>query len=119
MISGPSSGTWFDVAENIGIGTSDAPFDYTQYQLQSLLMYATGLTKSIDCQDWDTGVRFEITGTFNIQTETDIKETGLYGKILYYVDSYATYLASRDVLTTPIHVVPGDVLIVRYRITIT
>jgi hypothetical protein len=111
-------GTWFDVVENIGIGTSDAPFDYTQHQLQSLLMYATGLTKSIDCQDWDSSVRFEITGTFNIQTEADVKETALYGKAIKGYHDYFTYMVSRDILSSPIHVIPGDVLIVRYRITI-
>jgi hypothetical protein len=104
--------------QNIAIGTSDAGFNYTQYELQSKLMDATGLTKSIDVSDWDTSVRYELTGTFQINTEADIKETGLYGMIRAEGRVNAVFLASRDILSTPIHVVPGDVLIVRYRVTI-
>jgi hypothetical protein len=107
-----------NVVTNIAIGTSDAAFDYEQYELQSKLMSATGLTKSIDLQDYDTSVRFELTGTFNIRTETDIKETGLYGWATDTNLNDYNFLASRDILSTPIHVVPGDVLFVRYRITI-
>jgi hypothetical protein len=112
------SWTWMDTVTGIAIGTSDAPFDYTQYELQRKFMDATGLTKSMDVQDYDTSVRFELTATFNINAETDVKEIGLYGSTV--IDYYTTkkYLVSRDVLTTPIHVVQGDVLIVRYRITI-
>jgi hypothetical protein len=106
------------IVKGMAIGTSNTPFDPEQYELQAKLMDATGLTKSIDLQDYDTSVKFELTGTFNINVETDINETGLYGT---YRDEGGTdhvFLVSRDVLTTPIHVVPGDVLIVRYRITI-
>jgi len=109
---------FFYITKNIAIGTSDVPFDYSDYDLKSKLMDATGLTKSIDLQDYNTSVRFELTGTFNIATETDVKETGLYGTFKAESGGEYTFLVSRDVLTTPIHVVPGDVLIVRYRITI-
>jgi hypothetical protein len=104
--------------KNIAIGTSDTPFDYAQYELQAKLMDATGITRSIDNQDWDTSTRFELTGTFNISSETDIRETGLYGQFASDPNVYYSFLASRDVLSSPIHVVNGDVLIVRYRITI-
>jgi len=106
------------ITTNIAIGTSDTPFDYTQYELQSKLMDATGLTKSIDLQDYNTSVRFELTGTFNVAVEADVKETGLYGQFVATDRNDYKFLVSRDVLTTPIHVLPNDVLIVRYRITI-
>jgi hypothetical protein len=106
------------VVDGIGIGTSDTPFDYTQNELIQKLMDATGLTRSVDTQDYDSSVRFELTGTFNIQQEADIKETGLYGKLARDSSNTNRFLVSRDVLSTPIHVVPTDVLIVRYRITI-
>jgi hypothetical protein len=106
------------IVDNIAIGTSDAPFDWTQRELGQKLMDATGMTRSIDTEDYDTSVRFELTGTFNITQEADIKETGLYGRLARSYINTNRFLVSRDVLSTPIHVVPTDVLIVRYRITI-
>jgi hypothetical protein len=112
-------GVWtYNIIDSIGIGTSDEPFDYNQFQLSSFLMYATGLTRSIDLQDYDTSVRFELTGTFNITENATIRETGLYGLCPDEGVIYRRWLVSRDILTNPVDVAPGDILIVRYRVTI-
>jgi hypothetical protein len=107
------------IIDNIAIGTSDEPFDYTQYNLLGFYAWATGLVKSKDNQDFDTSTLFEITGTFDITQNVTVKETGLYGRTYDVGAVLVRFLVSRDVLPSPIDLYPGDVLIVRYRVTVT
>jgi hypothetical protein len=48
-----------------------------------------------------------------------IKETGLYGRTYDVGAVLVRFLVSRDILPEPLDLYPGDVLIVRYRITVT
>jgi hypothetical protein len=106
------------IIDNIAIGKSDEPFDYTQYHLKDFYAWATGLVMSKDNQDFDTSTLFELTGTFDIKENVTIKETGLYGRTYDAGGVLVRFLVSRDVLPDPIDLYPGDVLIVRYRVLV-
>jgi len=103
---------------NMAIGDSSAHFEWTQYHLQGFKMWATGLTRSVDVTDEPPSVIFELTGTFQITESFEVKETGLFGQLTDTVGTVRTFLVSRDILASPIPVIPGDVLIVRYRFVI-
>jgi hypothetical protein len=113
----------YHIIDHIGIGNRGDPFDPNQTNLVGFIMYETGKTVSVQTGDNNGATLFELTGTFQITFSDTIRETGLYG-ICYmmqdpqHVIGWRNFLVSRDVLSTPVGVKLGDVLIVRYRISV-
>jgi hypothetical protein len=113
----------YHIIDHVGIGNRGDAFDPNQTNLAGFLMYETGKTVSIQTGDTDGTTLFELAATFQITFTDTIRETGLYG-ICYmmqdpqHVIGWRNFLVSRDVLSSPVDVSPGDVLIVRYRISV-
>jgi hypothetical protein len=108
--------------KKIAIGASNQPFSYDDYRLidkRAEAVWGTeNWTTTIPPTESGTSVYFEHQGRHPINQEFDVWECGLFS-YTYMTDLYYHYvLISRDVLSNPIHVLPGDVVFVRYRGTV-
>jgi hypothetical protein len=106
----------------MAIGASNQAFSYDDYRLidkrVEALKGTDNWTTTIPPTESGTSVYFEHQGKHPINTEFDVWECGLFS-YTYMTDQYSHYvLITRDVLPNPIHVLPGDVVFVRYRGTV-
>jgi len=108
----------YRITDAIGIGESNAAWDYNQYHLQGFKKWADGYVKRTDITETDSSIYFEFQGIFNITSSFNLWETGLYGKFSDDSRNHRLFLVSRDVLSSAIPVVSGDVIVVIYRFTV-
>jgi hypothetical protein len=103
----------------IAIGASNQPFSFDDYRLYDKRMevYRAGFTITYPTEEGNT-CYWEVQAKFNIDREFDIWETGLFAFELMEDGYDRYYLLARDVLSNPIHVVPGDIVFVRYKCTV-
>lgn len=109
---------FFYLTKAIGIGSSAEAWSYDQYELLGKIMEASSYTRKTDITETDGSLHFEFQGVFDIQTQTTVNETGLYGQFMSGLNSAVKFLVSRDVLSTGIPVSPGDTVVVIYRLTV-
>ncbi len=108
----------YRITDAIGIGQSNTAWDYNQYHLQGFKQWADSYIKRTDITESDSSIYFEFQGVFNITSNFNLWETGLYGKFLDENRNHRLFLVSRDVLSSAIPVVSGDVIVVIYRFTV-
>jgi hypothetical protein len=103
----------------IAIGASNQPFSFDDYKLYDKRMEISraGFTITYPTDEGNT-CYWEVQGRFNIETEFDIWETGLFAFELMEDGYDRHWLIARDVLPSPFHVVPGDIVYVKYKCTV-
>jgi hypothetical protein len=104
------------------IGASNQAFSYDDYRLLDKKVEAVKgtdkWTTTIPPTEEGTSVYFEHQGKHEINEEFDVWECGLFSYTYMTDQSYHYVLIARDVLSNPIHVLPGDVVYVRYKGTV-
>jgi len=106
----------------IGIGSSDTPFSVYNVSLGSTIsLYDVIDTSNVAFADAGDFFWLNLTGPFTGLTAT-VREVGLfvrvYGSATVQPDQSHLVMLMRDVLTTPIDLLPVDLLIVKYAIRI-
>lgn len=112
---------YFHFIRTIAIGESDDAWSYDQYHLVAFKKWADTYTVKTDVTETDSSLYFELQGLFDITESFSIREVGLYGNCLKAFpanDNQVIFLVSRDVLSSPVPVSPGDTISVIYRLTV-
>jgi hypothetical protein len=107
----------------IAVGASNRAFSLDDYKLydkrMEVLRSQTDLWTEISPPTESGNTCYwEVQAKFNITDEWDIWETGLFAFMLMEDGYYRYFLLARDVLPSPFHVVPGDIVFVRYKCTV-
>jgi len=106
----------------IGIGSSDTPFSVYNVSLGSTIsLYDVVDTSNVAFADAGDFFWLNLTGPFTNLTAT-VREVGLFVRAYWYAavqpDQSYLVMLMRDVLTTPIDLLPEDLLIVKYAMRI-
>jgi hypothetical protein len=109
---------YFHFHKKIGVGDSNQPWSYEDYNLISLKDWAASYNRRLDTTETDGSIKAEFQGTVQASSSYDIKEVGLFGNMVTTGPASVTFLVSRDVLPSPISVAQNDVVVVYYRITV-
>lgn len=97
----------------IGVGDGGAEWSYDDYELSHLLFEMENYTIRISRTNGSTYTVYQ--GIKHIENELTLTETGLYGLIDF---ENVLILVSRDLLTPPLEVLPGDTIAVRYKLEV-
>jgi hypothetical protein len=99
-------------------GSSNTPFSIDDYRLYNKKDEVTTLTQTEPPTATNGGAEMEYEGVVNITSEYDLWEVGMFSLLYTHDLSPRYYLASRDVLPSPIHVYAGDKVHIRYKIMV-
>lgn len=109
---------YFRFMQEIAVGDSDAPEDYNHYNLQSLKQWCDSYTRRSNITETDGTLYCELQGTVTAQSAFTAKEAGLFGMWQYELYNRTKFLVSRDLISPPIDLATGDVLVIVYRLTV-
>lgn len=109
---------YFRLAYKIAIGENDTPPTYTDNKLYLKYKETTALTFGA-LIDKDTYSEFTVEASFTCDVAKTIREVGLFGRTHRQTFGQVTgpdfvWLAARDVLSPPVEVPAGGIIVVRY-----
>lgn len=105
------------------IGKSDQPESPDDYNLINPGDPPISALRKQDILEDGVSYSCELQTNFQVTDTYEVKETGLLGSFCFYESDtapcrYGNFLVSRDLVTPPLPVTPGDIVIVVYRLVV-
>jgi hypothetical protein len=104
----------------IQIGQSNYAFSPSQYSLLSPIATFNVTSSGVSVSDNGVDITATFTSSWTASGDVTVREVGLILEVCTYnTNTYSRVLLARDVLSTPVSLVSGDVISISYQVSLT